>query len=297
MTSSRPARRRATSNADQQRRIAGCVTLGLESHGEHASAVSSIDGSLPVTHDADGRMARGAMLVLADQGLARGVFAAFGEEQAMLTLDLRVDWLALPPPGAHVEAQVERVIRHGAIVEVLGVLRAYAADAVVLVGTACARFLTGSFPGGGDVFAHVEHSDAAASTAPDFTALLALQPVDDGTVLPPNLALVGSPMLPAIHGGFIAAALETTSTALAPAELGWSPVDVEVRYIRPANATEPLHIVPRVLRASRRTVIVDAHALQGDDRKLIASAQMLFYRHVGEAADLTTETVEFPAQR
>ena len=38
------------------------------------------------------------------------------------------------------------------------------------------------FDRGGDVFAHVEHSDAAASTAPDFAALLALQPVDDGTV-------------------------------------------------------------------------------------------------------------------
>ncbi len=293
MSSSHQARQRTVSNAEQQRRIAGCVTIGLESHGDHDRAGSSVDSTLPATHDGDGRMARGAMLVLADQGLARGVFAAFGEEQAMLTLDLRVDWLAPPPAGACLESVVERVVRHGAIVAVQGVLRAAGGDAV-LVATTCARFLTGSFPGGGDVFAHVEHSDAAASTAPDFATLIALEAVADGAVLPPNPALVGSPMLPAVHGGFIAAALEATSTTLAPAELGWSAVDIEVRYIRPAQATVPLHIVPRVLRASRRTVIVEAQALQGHDSKLIASAQILYFRPTEAAAAI--EVVEFPTR-
>lgn len=294
MSSSHQARQRTVSNAEQQRRIAGCVTIGLESHGDHDRAVSSVDSTLPATHDGDGRMARGAMLVLADQGLARGVFAAFGEEQAMLTLDLRVDWLAPPPAGACLESVVERVVRHGAIVAVQGVLRAVGAGDAVLVATTCARFLTGSFPGGGDVFAHVEHSDAAASTAPDFATLIALEAVADGVVLPPNPALVGSPMLPAVHGGFIAAALEATSTTLAPAELGWSAVDIEVRYIRPAQATVPLHIVPRVLRASRRTVIVEAQALQGHDSKLIASAQILYFRPTETAAAI--EVVEFPTR-
>lgn len=277
------------------RRIAGCATLGLDTREGSDGAVSWIDSALPATQDSAGRMARGAMLVLADQGLARGVFAAFGEEQAMMTLDLRVDWLAPPPAGTRVEAVVERVARHGVVVVVHGLLQAGTADTAQLVATATARFLTGSFPGGGDVFAHVEHQPVGQSAAPSFAALIDMQPGHDEAVMPPSPALVGSPMLPAIHGGFIAAALDAGSSALAPADKGWQAIDTEVRYIRPGLATAPLHVVPRVLRASRRTVIVEAQALQGHDRKLVASAQTLFFRP--EITEAAVEEVRFALRR
>jgi len=283
--------RTAPDASESLRSIAGCATLGMIIDQHATPPGASIASTLAATQDSDGRMARGAMLVLADQALATGVHAAFGSDQAMMTLDLRVDWLAPPPPGATVTARIDRVIRHGKIVAVQGELVANGAGASLLVATACGRFLTGSFPGGGDFAQGTAHAAAPVSAAADFATLLALRPGHDEAVMPPNPALVGSPMLPAVHGGFIAAALEAASAALAPADKGWSPVDVEIRYIRPALATVPLHIVPRVLRSSRRTVIIDAHALQGEDRKIVASARMLFFRGDESAADV--ETVRF----
>lgn len=271
------SRTRTVSTAERASRITGCATLDLEVHEEAARAGASIDSTLAVTQAADGRMARGAMLVLADQALANGVFAAFNAKQAMMTLDLRVDWLALPPHGATIEAVVERVIRHGTIVAVYGVLLAQGGAPRVVVATSCARFLTGSFPGGGDIMADLPNHDAQPSAAADFATLLALQTDNEVAVLPPNPALVGSPMLPAVHGGFIAAALEAASSALVPPGPGWAAVNIEVRYIRPARATAPLYIVPKLLRASRRTLIIEAQALQGDERKLVATAKLMFF--------------------
>jgi len=280
---------RPQTSAERARRITGCATLGMEIHEDPARAGAHVDATLSATQDCHGRMARGAMLVLADQALASGVFAAFGAGQAMMTLDLRTDWLALPPRGATIEACVERVIRHGNIVAVYGVLVAQGDLPRTIVATSCARFLTGAFPGGGDVMADLPHNDAQASTAADFAALLALQAGYDEAVLPPNAALIGSPMLPAVHGGFIAAALEAASSALVPAMPGWAAVNIEVRYIRPALATAPLHIVPKLLRASRRTLIIEAQALQGDDRKLVATAKLMFFH--SDAADAPVEVV------
>lgn len=271
------SRTRTVSSAERASRITGCATLDLEVHEEAARTGASIDSTLAVTQAADGRMARGAMLVLADQALANGVFAAFDAKQAMMTLDLRVDWLALPPHGATIEAVVERVIRHGTIVAVYGVLLAQGGAPRVVVATSCARFLTGSFPGGGDIMADLPNHDAQPSAAADFATLLALQTDNEVAVLPPNPALVGSPMLPAVHGGFIAAALEAASSALVPPSPGWAAVNIEVRYIRPARATAPLYIVPKLLRASRRTLIIEAQALQGDERKLVATAKLMFF--------------------
>ncbi|MGL4543446.1 MAG: hypothetical protein ACRCUI_13120, partial [Polymorphobacter sp.] len=166
MTTPPPARAAAavpTRAAARGSRITGCATLGMALHETASHAGASIDSALPATHDSHGSMARGALLVLADQALACGVFAAFGGAQAMLTLDLRVDWLALPPPGALIAARVERVIRHGLIVAVQGVIEARSGAASVLVATACARFLTGSLPGGGDIMVHFDDDTASAS--------------------------------------------------------------------------------------------------------------------------------------
>ena len=102
MTSGLQAARSAGADhvSDMVRSVPACATLGVRGGGPGGRPGCRMDGRLPAAGAADGGLSRGAALILADQGLAAGVFATLPEPMAMMTLDLRLDCADQEPaPG------------------------------------------------------------------------------------------------------------------------------------------------------------------------------------------------------
>jgi uncharacterized protein (TIGR00369 family) len=92
-------------------------------------------------------------------------------------------------------------------------------------------------------------------------------------VLPFSPHLIGNTVLPALHGGVVAAFLELTALAqlaeLAPG-LTARTVDVTVDYLRSSRAVESFARA-EVLRLGRRVANLRAVAWQGDERRPVAT--------------------------
>ena len=250
------------------RTIPACAALGMQQRASHGGpVVTSLDASLPSTRDADGRVARGAALVLADQATAGGVFATLTQPTPMMTLDLRVDWFA-PLPTGRLDCVIENVVRDGDLALARGLLLADGAP----VGAATGRYLIGSMPGGGGGRIEDRTTILPPSTDANFATYLAATKESDGMSVTPRPEHVGAP-LPAFHGGVIAALLE--ASAVATIESGFRPLDIETRYLAPARADRPLitRVVPR--RIGRRAITIDVDAHQGDPAKSVAIARLL----------------------
>jgi uncharacterized protein (TIGR00369 family) len=93
-------------------------------------------------------------------------------------------------------------------------------------------------------------------------------------VLPFAPHLIGNPILPALHGGVVAAFLELTALAqlAATAGEGAAPrtVDITVDYLRSARAADTFARA-EILRMGRRVANVRAIAWQGDERRPVAT--------------------------
>ena len=99
----------------------------------------------------------------------------------------------------------------------------------------------------------------------------------DGAVivtLPFAEALIGNPVLPALHGGATAALLEITATVQVAAT--WpgarlpKPINVSVAYLR-SGRPQDVHARARIGKAGRRVAYVLAEAWQDDPANPIAS--------------------------
>ena len=247
--------------------IPACLTLGVKDVGRTGLPGCRMDGALPAAGDADGRLSRGAALVLADQSLACGVFAVLPEHRPMMTLDLRLDWHGPMPVAADVSFGTTRAVLEGALCFVEGVLLADGAE----VASGSARFLVGAMPGGRTTERQVEPLDLPLSPAADFDALMALLPDGDGWLVQPEPALVGAVSVPAYHGGFVAAWMDAACARLA---VGHRPVDFEIRYLRPARSDLPLRVVARAVRAGQMASVLEAEVRQGE--VLVATARSLW---------------------
>ncbi len=248
--------------------IPACAALGMRQCATVGEPVStSLDGALPAVCDADGRISRGAALVLADQATAGGVFTILPRPTPMMTLDLRVDWFG-PLPAGPLDCVIDDVTREGD----LALSRARLTSNGQPVGAAMARYLIGSMPGGTPGRMDERHEVLPPSPAPDFAAYLSAIASTDGLTMQPCVEHVGAP-LPAYHGGVIAALLEHAGvSAIDPA---FRPLDIEIRFLAPALATLPLvaRVTPR--RTGRRAVTLDMDAHQGDPNRPVAIARML----------------------
>ncbi len=95
-------------------------------------------------------------------------------------------------------------------------------------------------------------------------------------ILPIRDELIGNVMLPAMHGGCVAAFLEITcqlqvaheTGAIAPART----IDISVEYLRPARR-EILYARARIRRLGRRVATVHAEAWQQDEAKPVCLLQ------------------------
>jgi uncharacterized protein (TIGR00369 family) len=102
-------------------------------------------------------------------------------------------------------------------------------------------------------------------------------------VLPFSPHLIGNTVLPALHGGVVAAFLELTALAqlaeLAPGATIRT-VDVTVDYLRSSRGVES-HARAEVLRIGRRVANVRAVAWQGDERRPVATLRGHFMLRPG----------------
>lgn len=259
----------AGDNADAHLRgIPACAALGMTQRAALGGpVVTSLDARLPAVRDAGGRVSRGAALVLADQATAGGVFASLPQPTPMMTLDLRVDWFGALPAGP-LDCAIDDVVREGQVALARGRLLA---DGVP-VGAAHARYLIGAMPGGGGHRIEDRRANCPPSAAATFADYLDATSVPEGLVMQPRAEHVGAP-LPAYHGGVIAALLERA--AVLAIDVSFRPIDIEIRFLAPARAEQPLvaRTVPR--RIGRRAATIDVEAHQGDTEKPVAIARML----------------------
>lgn len=101
-------------------------------------------------------------------------------------------------------------------------------------------------------------------------------------VMPFREALVGNPMLPALHGGAVAAMMELTAIARlagkSPETPLPRPINVTVSYLRSGRALDTI-AAARISRAGRRVVNVLVEAWQADREQPIAALSAHFLLH------------------
>jgi acyl-coenzyme A thioesterase PaaI-like protein len=94
-------------------------------------------------------------------------------------------------------------------------------------------------------------------------------------MMPFSPKIIGSPTLPAIHGGVTGAFLETAAIVGVTRELGAAappkPIGLTINYLRPGRAVDSYASVS-IVKQGRRIVAFEARAWQDDPNKLIASA-------------------------
>jgi uncharacterized protein (TIGR00369 family) len=260
------------------RSIPACAALGLRHAGEVATLVGT---DVAAARDADGRIDRGAALLLADQATAAGVFASLSAPVPMMTLDLRVDWLAALPADT-LYCDIEDVVREGGRALVRG--RLNGADGPV--GSVLARYLLGAMPGG-EKRIEADGASFARSAARSFADYLGAVEEGDALVVTPGTEHIGARTLPAFHGGVIAALLEKAGMRHA-AE--FRPTDIDVRFLSPARADRPLIAQATPRKLGRRAATIDVAAHQGDPDRPVAIARLLA---MNEEADGGVEAFAF----
>lgn len=248
--------------------IPACAALGVrEAEGAGRVLALAVDPWLAAVRSAGGGVDRGAALLLADQATAQGIFAILPAPVPMMTLGLRIDWVTRAGTGALMCA-IDDVVRDGDLALVRGVLSSDGA----LTGTVTARYLLGAMPGG-----HRGQpspgAPVAPSTAASFDAYLDATEGEEGLTVAPRWEHVGARLLPAFHGGVIAALLERA--ACRPLVAGYRPLDMEVRFIAPGRADRPLHASAQPRRIGRRAATIDVTAWQDDPATPVAVGRMM----------------------
>jgi acyl-coenzyme A thioesterase PaaI-like protein len=109
-----------------------------------------------------------------------------------------------------------------------------------------------------------------------FARCLGIRIGEDGTLMMPfQPAIIGNPMLPAIHGGMTGAFLETTAIVGVTRELGVptlpKPIGLTINYLRSGRALDSYANVS-IVKQGIRVVAFEARCWQDDPEKPIASA-------------------------
>lgn len=99
------------------------------------------------------------------------------------------------------------------------------------------------------------------------------------TVLRNQRSNIGNPVIPAVHGGVVGAALEHASIievlyTLEPEELP-RVINVTINYMRPVLAAD-MFMHAEIVRHGRRVANVHAYGWQDDPTRWVASAQINF---------------------
>jgi uncharacterized protein (TIGR00369 family) len=226
----------------------------------------------------------GVIIAMLDESCGIAVQLALGDARAIATLDLRIDYQKPAMAGLCVRARslCTRVARSIAFVHATAYQESE--DDPVATATACFMIAENQTETPIDSLEHA--FPAAVLEAPEdptgpfasspFARCLGIQLQDDGTwMMPFSAKIIGSPILPAIHGGMTGAFLETAAIVSMTRELEVAappkPIGLTINYLRPGRALDSYANVS-VVKQGRRIVAFEARAWQDDPGKPIASA-------------------------
>jgi len=224
----------------------------------------------------------GVVTAMLDESCGMAVQLALDGTRAIATLDLRIDYQKPATPGLVIRAHsfCYRVTRSIAFVR----STAYQESEDDPVATATACFMIGANRTNMLTDRPAYDGPAPRLEAPDdpagmfanspFARFLRIRIGDDGRLtMPFSEAIVGNPVLPAIHGGMIGAFLETAAIVGVTRELAMppKPIGLTVNYLRSGRALDSTAHVS-IVKQGRRIVAFEAQAWQDDPAKPMASA-------------------------
>jgi uncharacterized protein (TIGR00369 family) len=226
----------------------------------------------------------GVVTAMLDESCGMAVQLALDGGRAIATLDLRIDYQKPATPGLDIcaHAVCYRVTRSIAFVRAT----AYQETEDDPVATATACFMIGAnrtnmlkdLPVNEDASAALEAPEDPASLFANspFARCLRIRVGADSTlVMPFQPAIIGNPVLPAIHGGMTGAFLETTAIFGVTRELGVTalpkPIGLTINYLRSGRALDS-HASASIVKQGRRVVAFEARCWQDDPARPIASA-------------------------
>lgn len=225
-----------------------------------------------------GRIHPGAVTVLADQCMGN---AASGDRpRALVTLDLRIDWFSSPSSASAVRCEAKAIATNEKTVFVTADLLDGVDDRPI--GNATGEFMLGAAAGGfTDIYSYeasLKKQRAGLSFVgiDSFEHYLEFLRSDIGYLLEPEDRFIGSPFLPAFHGGVTAAALRQAmwleAQSWRPAfelhMLSWS-----TQFLLAGNARKSLHITVDWVRRGKNVARLQALAFQDGCKDAVAAAQ------------------------
>ena len=226
----------------------------------------------------------GVVTAMLDESCGMAVELALDGTRAIATLDLRIDYQKPAIAGLEVRAHsvCTRVARsiafvHSAAYQMSEHDPVATASACFMIGANKTNVLTG-WPK--DAFPVLTLEAPEDPTSPfshsPFARCLGIRLQNDGTwIMPFSPKIIGSPTLPAIHGGMTGAFLETAAIVGVTRELGAvappKPIGLTINYLRPGRAVDSYANVS-IVKQGRRIVAFEARAWQDDPSKPIASA-------------------------
>lgn len=211
----------------------------------------------------------GAIIALLDHLASCSVFATIPDYRPTATLDLRIDLIAIPDLAGDITAQATCLALDGDIAHAQA--QARQADGR-LIATCSAIFMIGSFPGsapGEDNLAQPEGPWPPPPPSSCFPDIFKVEETATGFALPPSKHLIGSPLLPALHGGAVGAFLLEAAIRSGG---GRQVRSLSVQYLRAAPAGR-LTAQVRVERAGRRSTSLSLTARSDEGGPPLALAQ------------------------
>ncbi|MEP7349391.1 MAG: acyl-CoA thioesterase domain-containing protein [Sphingorhabdus sp.] len=257
------------------------LILGLDMVGRTLNGCHMVCRPVaPALAGVSGSVHPGAVTVMADQCM--GSAASGDRPRALVTLDMRIDWFTDPAPGSEVHCRATAAASTGRSVFVTSEFRD---SAETLLGTGAAQFMVGVAAGGfTDIYERgaslQKHRAGLSFTGVDsFESYLDIQEEGPELILWPSDRFIGSPFLPALHGGVTAAALREAMWLRArswqPAPnfhmIGWT-----TQYLLAGQALKPLRVVTDWIRQGRNIALLRASALQEGKKGPVAIAQASF---------------------
>lgn len=233
-------------------------------------------------------IARGATATIMDHVLGLAIAAHHPESPPSTTIDLRIDWARPLTPGAGVSVIVQQVARDGDICLARGIM--LQGDDKTPCATGVGRFFSGIFPGRSSMRDNDEEAaiELPAST-PCLSAFLGMESLQDGRfVVQGAMRLAGMVRVGAFHGGLVAAASDEAAQRMLRGWIGTGEarcVTLEIEYLRAALAKDALLVEARIVRAGRRTALVEVTTRQKRwDSPVLTIATMLWVKEFGETA-------------
>jgi acyl-coenzyme A thioesterase PaaI-like protein len=218
----------------------------------------------------DARIHPWALIGMADHALSYAFATVIAPDAGLSTLDLRLDFGAVPVGAVTATAHILRAPVHNGTATLVG--RDETGAAVI---AASALFNTRGFPGGGAGAARPHGQRYEPDHDGPFEALLGLEADDHGLRLTGGARrTVGFEGLPALHGGVIGALLAAACMAEAavhPVAAGMQLATLHVRFLRPGGMA-PLRAAATCARAGRSAAFFDAWCFHAAGEN-VASAQ------------------------